>query len=93
MAYSFRHTNSKLAGVIIREKVRCGKPNCRCVRENHPHGWYYYLYWRDRENGGILRKTYISRSEVKRLRQKMRIAKYADKKEKLTFKKYMTLFK
>jgi hypothetical protein len=93
MAYSFRYANPQLAGVIIREKVRCGRPNCRCAHRNHRHGWYYYLYWRDRENGAILRKRYIRRSEVKKLRQKIRIAKFKDKKEKMAYQSYMKLFK
>lgn len=82
MAYSFRHTNPELAGVLIREKVRCGRPNCRCMRQNKLHGWYFYLYWRDYTNGGILRKQYIPRNKMDRLKQKIELAKAEDIKEK-----------
>jgi len=93
MAYSFRHTNPELAGVIIREKVRCSRPNCRCMRKNKPHKWYYYLYWRDYPKNGILRKQYIPRVEVRRLRLKIKSAKIKDMKEKKIYQFYLKSFK
>ena len=47
MTYSFRHTDPMLAGTLVKEKVKCGRKNCRCARGKKLHGWYYYLYWRD----------------------------------------------
>lgn len=91
MAYSFRHTSPKLAGVIIKEAVRCGKSNCRCMRQKRLHKWYYYLYWRDYENKGILRKQYVPKSEILKLRQNIKSAKTKDMKEKQTFKTYINL--
>ena len=38
----------KLEGVVIRQMVRCGKPNCECAR-GELHGPYHYRYWRDGE--------------------------------------------
>jgi hypothetical protein len=90
MAYSFRHTNPRLTGVIIKEKVRCGRKNCRCVRENKLHGWYYYLYWRE---GKILKKSYIPKTEIDQLKQKIKQAKWKDMKDKKILKEYMKLFR
>ena len=91
MAYSFRHTNPELAGVLVKEKVRCGKQNCRCVRRNCPHRWYYYLYWRDYRNNAVLKKRYIPRNEVQKLRRKLKSAKAKDMEEKVHFKFYLKL--
>jgi len=90
MAYSFRHTNPRLTGVIIKEKVRCGRKNCRCRRENKLHGWYYYLYWRE---GKTLRKSYIPKSDIKRLKRTIKQAKNKDMKEKLVLKEYLKYLK
>ena len=78
MAYSFRHTNPMLAGTLIKEKVRCGKENCRCVRKQQLHKWYHYLYWRDYQNNGLLRKMYVPRDEVAELKRKIKTAKSKD---------------
>ena len=93
MAYSFRHTNPELAGVLVKEKVRCGRPNCRCVRQNKPHKWYYYLYWRDYQNNRILRKKYIPRGEVEKLRKQIKSMKVKDMEEKTNLLYYSKLFK
>ena len=92
MAYSFRHTNSELAGVLIKEKVRCGKQNCRCVRLKRPHKWYYYLYWRDYLNGAKLRKSYVPKADVGKLRRKMKLAKEKDMQEKYRLKIFTAIF-
>ncbi len=91
MAYSFRHTNPELAGVLVREAVRCGKKNCRCSDKKRLHKWYYYLYWRDYKNSAGLRKRYVPQSEVKKLRQKIRSAKSKDVGEKLNLQAYIAL--
>ncbi|GEM_PF-2851183 len=93
MAYSFRHTNPELAGVLIKEAVRCGKKNCRCANEKHLHKWYYYLYWRDYKNGAGLKKQYIPRSEVKKLKRKIKDAKNKDAGEKINLQSYLKLLK
>ncbi|MBU1088510.1 hypothetical protein KKA02_01345 [Patescibacteria group bacterium] len=38
----------ELTGYIVKEKVRCGKKNCRCFREGVKHE-AFYLYYRDSE--------------------------------------------
>ena len=90
MAYSFRHTNPRLTGVIIKEKIRCGRQNCHCGHDNRLHGWYYYLYWRE---GGKLKKQYVSRSEVRDLRLQIKKLKTKDSAEKINFREYLKLFK
>lgn len=93
MAYSFRHTNPRLVGAIVKEKIRCGKQNCRCVKEKRLHKWYYYLYWRDYQNKGKLRKQYIRRLEVQKLRKKIKSMKTKDMEEKVKFRFYLKLFR
>lgn len=93
MAYSFRHTSPELAGVLIKERVRCGKPNCRCMRQKRLHKWYYYLYWRDYRNNGILRKQYVPKSEIRKLRHNIKSAKTKDMEEKRTYRTYINLLK
>jgi len=46
----------KLPGTVIAQRVRCGKPNCRCVR-GELHGPYWYRFWRD--DRGRLHKQYV----------------------------------
>ncbi|MCU0552683.1 MAG: hypothetical protein MUC48_25415 [Leptolyngbya sp. Prado105] len=42
------------------ERVRCGKPNCKCVGENAElHGPYWYAYWRE---DGKLKSRYIGKN-------------------------------
>jgi hypothetical protein len=46
------------AGVTVtyrQERVRCGKPGCKCAR-GELHGPYTYKYWRE---AGKLRKAYV----------------------------------
>ncbi len=93
MAYSFRHTSPELVGVLIKERVRCGKQNCHCVQRKHLHGPYYYCYWRDYQNGGILRKRYIPHVEVTELRKNITTLKKKDKEEKMNFQLYLKLCK
>lgn len=92
MAYSFRHTNPKLAGVLIKEKVRCGKQSCRCAQRDKLHKWYYYLYWRDYQNNGILRKVYVPQSEVVKLKRIIKTTKTKDMEEKTSLSVYLKLF-
>ena len=86
MAYSFRHTDPELTGIIRRERVKCGKKNCCCVISGKLHGDYFYLYWRDYKNGGGLKKQYIPRDKVEKLRQQLKAVKDKDMEEKRIFK-------
>jgi hypothetical protein len=53
-----------LPGAVCAQWVRCGRPNCRCA-QGSPHGPYHYRFWRE---GGRLRKEYVRRSDVERVR-------------------------
>ena len=53
-----------IAGVVCEQWVRCGKPNCHC-RSGRKHGPYFYRFWRQ---DGKLKKEYIRRAEVDRVR-------------------------
>lgn len=93
MSYSFRHTNPELAGVLVKEKVRCNRPNCRCMRRNQPHGWYYYLYWRDYRADGKLKKLYVPKKDVQKTKQKITSIKTKDRQEKINLQSYLNLIK
>jgi hypothetical protein len=53
-----------LPGVVCRQWVRCGRPNCRCAR-GRLHGPYHYRFWRE---GGRLRKAYIRPADLGQVR-------------------------
>jgi hypothetical protein len=93
MTYSFRHTDPMLAGTLVKEKVKCGRKNCRCARGKKLHGWYYYLYWRDYPNGGTLKKDYVPRADVKILENAIKAAKKKDNEEKSVLQICRQLFK
>ncbi|MFQ5795497.1 MAG: DUF6788 family protein [Candidatus Bipolaricaulia bacterium] len=40
------------------ERVRCGKPNCKCTK-GELHGPYWYAYWRE---GKRVRSGYVGKS-------------------------------
>ncbi len=54
----------RLAGTIIAEMKRCGRPNCRCS-QGFSHGPYYYHYYRC---GGRLRKRYVRPDNLEQVR-------------------------
>lgn len=81
--YSIRYEDPRLAGVIIKEAVKCGKPNCRCAG-GKLHRWYYYLYYRELVNGEWkLKKEYVPRNKVKYMRMKISQIKSKEKQLKL----------
>ena len=89
--YSVRYKDPKLVGVIIKEAVKCGKPNCRCTG-GRLHKWYYYLYYRGLVNERWkLRKEYVPRNKVKYMRRKISQIKSEDKQLKLELRRN-TLF-
>ena len=52
-----------LPGSLHLQRVKCGKPNCRCAGgEGHAA---FYRFWRER---GKLRKVYVRRSDVETVR-------------------------
>src|SRR5437763_15307306 len=52
-----------LPGSVCLQRVRCGKPNCRCARGGRHAA--YYRFWRE---GGRLRKAYVRRADVESTR-------------------------
>ncbi len=55
---------------IAEQKVRCGKPNCRCARGTlHPA---HYLFTR---TDGKLLKRYIQKDDVARVREEVKLAR------------------
>jgi hypothetical protein len=52
-----------LPGAVHLQNVRCGKPNCRCAT-GKPHE-AYYRFWRSR---GKLRKAYVRKADLERVR-------------------------
>lgn len=52
-----------LPGVVCAQRVRCGRPNCRCATgQGH---LAYYRFWRE---NGRLRKCYVRRAELAAVR-------------------------
>ena len=47
-------------GSLHSQRVRCGKPNCRCAR-GRPHEGYYYLFL---STPAGVSKLYVRRSDV-----------------------------
>ena len=52
-----------LPGAVCVQRVRCGKPGCRCSR-GHAHP-AFYRFWRE---GGRQRKRYVKRSDLDAVR-------------------------
>jgi hypothetical protein len=52
-----------LPGVVCAQRVRCGKPNCRCATGQRHLA--YYRFWRE---GGRLCKRYVPRADLERVR-------------------------
>lgn len=74
MAYETRVLNNpKFTGYIVKEKVKCGKKNCKCYREGlkHEANYVYYREYAFDYSGknkltNKLKKMYIKKSEVEK---------------------------
>jgi hypothetical protein len=65
-----------LPGAVCQQRVRCGKPNCRCSRgELHVA---FYRFWRE---GGRLRKAYVRRIDLETTRAAC--AKWREQRERI----------
>ena len=53
-----------LPGHLLAQRIKCGRPNCRCAR-GHLHGPYYYRCWTD---NGQRRKVYVRKRDVSAVR-------------------------
>lgn len=93
MTYSFRYINPKLTGIVVKEKIKCGKPNCRC-NNGKPHKYYFYHYFRRLLKGvWRLNKQYVPKNKVKYLRKKIKLAKEKENKIKNNLKINVKLLK
>jgi len=50
---------------LVRHRVRCGKPTCRCAT-GEGHGPYWFLHWRD---GATQRRRYVRQADVAAVRR------------------------
>lgn len=74
MAYQYREYYPEELGTVRLEKVKCGKPNCRCAKGKKHKA--YYLYYRDYSTDERrLRKKYIPKAEVRKLKRKIQLRK------------------
>jgi hypothetical protein len=47
-------------GSYVLQKVKCGKPSCRCAKPGGElHGPYWYYYWKEGEKG---RSKYVGKN-------------------------------
>jgi len=47
-------------GSYVLQKVKCGKPSCRCARpDGELHGPYWYLYWK---KDGKTKSKYVGKN-------------------------------
>lgn len=65
-------TPKTLRGVVRPQRVKCGKPTCRCAsgRQLDFHGPYYYRFWRE---NGRLRKAYVPVDKLDSVRAACRL--------------------
>lgn len=85
MAYEARVLNNpEFTGYLVKQKVKCGKKNCRCYREGKLHVAnyvYYRVYFQDHETDNStgyiskLKKKYIKKSEVSKWHRKLALNK------------------
>ena len=61
----------------MRERVKCGKPSCRCVRglRHGPYTFLRYHYWDDIAGRDRYAREYVPRSELRRVRRWIRRAR------------------
>jgi hypothetical protein len=66
---------------LVRERVKCGKPSCRCAQDvRHRHGPYMYLRYEeyDRRTGETrYRREYVPQRELARVRRWIRRSRAA----------------
>ena len=66
--YLTRYTRPEAVGYLVAQRVRCGRPNCRCAR-GEKHGPYWYLVCRRiRGRRWRQRKVYVPRDQVSTVR-------------------------
>jgi hypothetical protein len=66
-------------GGVYQQRVKCGKPNCKCLR-GEKHVAYYFFTRRN----GKLTKTYVRKSELEKFTQLVDEATTKRKEERRT---------
>jgi hypothetical protein len=91
MAYSFRFEDPEKAGTLIRERVRCGRPNCHCAsRKTFHYAWY--LRYRDyRRPDKKQRKKYINKEQFQIYQMILPLGRLNDKHHKLNMQQKLVL--
>lgn len=69
MDYQSTPTNS--FGSVFRQEIKCGKSNCHCLKGKKHRAYYHYYYERDNSGNLILKKMYVQKNELKRLRERL----------------------
>ena len=74
---------AELPGTVILQRVRCGKPSCRCASGDPAdlHGPYPYRFWREH---GTLRKAYVRRDDLEATRRACRARQDAERQQRAT---------
>src|SRR5262249_30221848 len=85
--YSLESLHKMLPGVVLRQWVRCGRPNCRCAR-GQLHGPYFYRFGHE---GGRLRKEYVRRRDVDQVRARCEARQQYRKERKAGWQKWREL--
>jgi hypothetical protein len=62
---------------LVHERVKCGKPSCRCVRglRHGPYTFLRYQYWDGDAGRDRYAREYVPRSELPRVRRWIRRAR------------------
>jgi predicted transcriptional regulator len=88
--YEMRYTNPKLCGYVYRRRNKCGKPSCRCAKDNKYKHTSYQLQYRELVKGKWVRRSeYIPKNQVRSLRAKIKRAKQKDKETKEAVKDFL----
>ena len=90
--YNLRYTTPRLCGYVYRRKVRCGKPNCRCAKDDKYRHTAYYLQYRERVNGKWKRRSeYVPKNKIRALRARIKRAKQRDREIRETTRAVLDL--
>jgi hypothetical protein len=60
-----------LPGAVCAQKIRCGKPNCKCAKGELHEGYFYHFFYVD----GKLRKKYVKKADVPTIKARVLLNK------------------
>ena len=85
-----RYTQPKLCGYIYRRRKKCGKPTCRCAKDDKYCHTSYQLQYREFVGGKwVQRSEHIPKDKVRALRARIKRAKQRDKETKESVKEFL----